>query len=193
MSTRTILASYDERSIVVYQAYSWSIAGPALAAQRFVPPFSTERMTWIKPSFLWMMHRSAWASAPGQEHILAIRLPRDRFDGLLAEAVMSTPGGGDRSAWKRALKRAAVRVQWDPDRGLHGERLDRRAIQVGIAAPRSAEYAGWPLEIVDLTERVHQIEQLRGTPDSAEARALLPIELEYPTNPSLWERLRMTG
>ncbi|WP_141653813.1 DUF4291 family protein, partial [Erwinia billingiae] len=24
------------------------------------PPFSMTRMTWIKPSFLWMMYRSGW-------------------------------------------------------------------------------------------------------------------------------------
>jgi hypothetical protein len=39
---------------VVYPAF----AEAAVAAQRFVNPFSLSRMTWIKPSFLWMMHRS---------------------------------------------------------------------------------------------------------------------------------------
>ncbi|WP_370452419.1 DUF4291 family protein [Kribbella caucasensis] len=29
---------------------------------RFVPPSSTTHMTWIKPSFHWMAHRSGWAS-----------------------------------------------------------------------------------------------------------------------------------
>lgn len=50
---RQVRADYDARTIVVYQAYSPAIAGLAVQAQRFVPPFSFRRMTWIKPSFLW--------------------------------------------------------------------------------------------------------------------------------------------
>ncbi len=52
---REIRAGFDRETLVVYQAYAPAIAGPALAAQRFVPPFSFNRMTWIKPSFLWLM------------------------------------------------------------------------------------------------------------------------------------------
>ena len=50
-----------------------AIADPALAAQRFVPPFSVGRMTWIKPSFLWMAYRSGWGRKEGQERVLAVR------------------------------------------------------------------------------------------------------------------------
>ncbi len=52
MKQREIRADYDATSIVVYQAYREQIARPSLANQRFVPPFSLNRMTWIKPSFL---------------------------------------------------------------------------------------------------------------------------------------------
>ncbi len=44
---------------------------------RFVPPFSLSRMTWIKPSFLWLMERSNWGKKSGQEMILAICIIRD--------------------------------------------------------------------------------------------------------------------
>jgi hypothetical protein len=44
----------------VYQAYSPHIAHAAIAAGTFVTPFKQGRMTWIKPSFLWMMYRSGW-------------------------------------------------------------------------------------------------------------------------------------
>ena len=51
-----IRAVYDATTIRVYQAYSEIIADSTLAHGTFVsPPFKTERMTWIKPSFLWMM------------------------------------------------------------------------------------------------------------------------------------------
>ncbi len=72
--SRQIRAVFDAETITVYQAYSPAIAAPALAAQTFVAPFKRERMTWIKPSFLWMMYRCGWASKPGQERVLAVRI-----------------------------------------------------------------------------------------------------------------------
>ena len=63
---KEIRADYDRETIVVYQAYRPEIADPAVEAQRFVPPFSFGRMTWIKPSFLWMMERCGRARKPGQ-------------------------------------------------------------------------------------------------------------------------------
>src|SRR5215831_13463338 len=74
---------YDDRTITVYQAYSPAIAAPAVAAGRFVPPFSRDRMTWIKPSFLWMMYRSGWATKVGQERVLAITIDREGFEWAL--------------------------------------------------------------------------------------------------------------
>jgi len=55
---REIRADFDRTTIVVYQAYGAAIAKPALENQKFVSPFSFNRMTWIKPSFLWLMERS---------------------------------------------------------------------------------------------------------------------------------------
>lgn len=57
--TQQIRAVYNDQTIRVYQAYSDAIANTALLNQTFVsPPFKMERMTWIKPSFLWMMYRA---------------------------------------------------------------------------------------------------------------------------------------
>jgi hypothetical protein len=58
---RQIRAACSATTITVYQAYSPAIAAPALAVGRFVAPFKRERMTWIKPSFLWMAY-SAYLS-----------------------------------------------------------------------------------------------------------------------------------
>jgi hypothetical protein len=49
MGLREICADCEERTLVVYQAYRPEIAKEAVKAGRFVPPFSLERMTWIKP------------------------------------------------------------------------------------------------------------------------------------------------
>ncbi|WP_390624194.1 DUF4291 family protein [Fodinicola feengrottensis] len=62
---RQVRAAYDDDTIIVYQAYASAIAEPAVTAQAFVPPFKIERMTWIKPSFLWMMYRCGWATKTG--------------------------------------------------------------------------------------------------------------------------------
>jgi hypothetical protein len=60
---RHILAHYDDDTIVVYQAYKPSTRDHSLArSQLGGPEFSFNRMSWIKPNFLWMMYRCGWAS-----------------------------------------------------------------------------------------------------------------------------------
>jgi len=86
MPYRQVRAVYDENTIAVYQAYPPEIAEPALAAGTFEPPFGMNRMTWIKPSFLWMAYRSGWASKPGQTCVLRIRIKRSGFESALANS-----------------------------------------------------------------------------------------------------------
>lgn len=73
---RHLLAHYDDTTIVVYQAYRPAIAEFAVRHGHLGGEFRLNRMSWIKPGFLWMMHRSGWATKPDQERILAVRLPR---------------------------------------------------------------------------------------------------------------------
>lgn len=54
---KSIRAVFDNETITVYQAYKKEIALTAVENQTFVPLFKLERMTWIKPSLLWMMYR----------------------------------------------------------------------------------------------------------------------------------------
>ena len=111
-----IRASFDAETITAYQAYDPALAEPALAAQTFVPPFKRERMTWVKPSFLWMMHRSGWAAKPGQARVLAVSITREGFAWALHRACPSKPAPGeDPDAWKQRLAAAPVRLQRDPD------------------------------------------------------------------------------
>ena len=76
---KKILALYDEDTIRVYQAYNARIADEVLSKGTFGLYFKMNRMTWIKPSFLWMMYRSGWATKVGQERILAIDIKRTGF------------------------------------------------------------------------------------------------------------------
>src|SRR5579863_1291027 len=167
MNEREIRADYDDSTIVVYQAYRADIARPAVEHQRFVPPYSLNRMTWIKPSFLWMMERSGWGQKPGQEHILAVRITRAGWEEALAHAVLTAFVPGvycDVEEWQARLDAAPVRVQWDPERTLHGKALDARAIQVGLSRHIVARYVeDWTRAIRDITPLVRTIHaQVRG-------------------------------
>ena len=57
---RKIYAKYDDKTIRIYQAYNNKIADEAIKLGTFGEHFSLTRMTWIKPSFLWMMYRCGW-------------------------------------------------------------------------------------------------------------------------------------
>jgi len=157
---RHILAQFDDTSVIVYQAYRASIAEHALAHQRFGGDFSYNRMSWIKPNFLWMMFRSGWASKEGQERILAVSLKRDFFDRLLASAVASgyeASGFTSKDAWQAAIAGSDVRLQWDPDHDPFGVPVARRAVQLGLRGAVLAEYGTTAvLRIEDMTDFVHE-------------------------------------
>ncbi|MEZ4451671.1 MAG: DUF4291 domain-containing protein [Nannocystaceae bacterium] len=153
---RHILAQHDDARVVVYQAYRPEIAEYVVQHQRFGGPWSVDRMTWIKPNFLWMMYRCGWATKEGQERVLAVWLPRAVFEAeILAKAVHSSHVPevyGDRAAWQAAVKRSHVRLQWDPDHGPRGNPLPRRAIQLGLRGGATRAYANeWVRRIEDIT------------------------------------------
>lgn len=167
---RHILAQYDDSTLVVYQAYNREIGQFAAQHGHFgLDAFSLERMTWLKPNFLWMMHRSAWGTKENQEVILAIWLDRVSFEAMLKKAVLSSyepDVHGSEEAWKRALSASAVRVQWDPDYSPADERQERRALQLGLGGKAAAHYAhgGWIVHIEDITAFVHEQRQNAKTP-----------------------------
>jgi hypothetical protein len=179
---RQIRALHDAETVTVYQAYSSEIAAPAARDGRFSTGFSRSRMTWIKPSFCWMMYRSGWAMKPGQEHVLAIRIRRAGFDWAVANAALSSyePGvHADRQAWKASL-RSPARVQWDPERDVRLQPLAYRAVQIGLSGTAVTGYADdWIVGIDDITERCHRIHTLVTAHDLDAAAALLPSETVY--------------
>jgi len=191
--TRLVRAAYTAETVTVYQAYSPLIAAPAVRAGRFVPPFSRGRMTWIKPSFGWMMHRSGWAAKPGQERVLAIEISRVGFEWALAHSCLShyTPGRHDSyEAWAAAKADSPVRVQWDPDRSLTGDRLERRAIQVGLSGEAVQRYCDeWIRAITDITATALRAGQLVRAGRVADTARNLPAEQVYPISPELARRI----
>ncbi|MDH5178298.1 MAG: DUF4291 domain-containing protein [Gammaproteobacteria bacterium] len=150
-----ILAQYDADSVIVYQAYRPAIGLFAVENQYFGGEFSLNRMSWIKPNFLWMMYRSNWARTPGQEIVCGVRLKRDFFDEVVRTAVPSSfdkTRYKDQTEWKRAVKRSSVRLQWDPDHGPSGNKCERRAIQLGLRGDILEQYSRDAIiEIINMT------------------------------------------
>lgn len=130
-----IMAQYDADKIIVYQSYRQDIGAFAVQNQYFGGNFSLERMTWIKPNFLWMMYRNGWGTKEGQEVVLAIHVKRQAFENYLANAVYSSfnqTEGITYEQWQEAIQNSNVRLQWDPDHDPYGSKLERRAIQIGL-------------------------------------------------------------
>jgi hypothetical protein len=182
--TRQVRAVFDADTIVVYQAYSPAIADPAIAAGRFVPPFKVDRMTWIKPSFLWMMYRCGWATKPGQERVLAITVTRDGFEWALAHSALSHHDAAvydSQAAWVARKDTTPVRIQWDPERSLRLEPLDHRAIQIGLGGEAVRRYVhDWTVAITDTTALAREIHDLVAAGEHDAATARLPNERPYP-------------
>lgn len=194
--TRQIRASFNNHTIRVYQAYNTAIANSALENGTFVcPPFKMERMTWIKPSFLWMMYRSGWGEKDsGQNRILAIDITREGFEWALQNSLLShqTDQYPTKEAWLEAKRATPVRIQWDPERNLDLEPLPHRAIQIGLSNKAVMLYVNeWIQKITDVTESAHRIHQLVKARELEQAENLLPSEAEYPLSVSLKEKLEM--
>ncbi|GAA4986950.1 DUF4291 domain-containing protein [Yinghuangia aomiensis] len=180
---RQIRARYGDETITVYQAYKPQIATYAAREGRFPDTWSRSRMTWVKPSFLWMMYRSGWATKKLQEHVLALEITRAGFDEALAGACLShydTSVYPDRDTWGRRLHRTTVRIQWDPERDLHLRPLEHRSLQLGLAGRATRDYAdAWLVGVTDVTDLAHEIHGLVRSRDLAAASALLPAERPY--------------
>lgn len=175
---RQIRAVFDDATIRVYQAYSHGIADAALRAGTLVSPFKRTRMTWIKPSFAWMLYRSGYGRKDeGQARVLAIDISREGFEWALANASLSSGAELD--------KTAPVRVQWDPERDVHLMRLPHRSIQVGLSGEAVKLYVeSWIQNITDVTELAHS---LGDRPDPSR----MPNERPYPAPGAIRQRLRM--
>jgi hypothetical protein len=182
VSGRVILANFDADSIVVYQAYRPAIGAFAAANGYLGGEFSLNRMSWIKPNFLWMMYRSGWGMKEGQEVTLAVRIQRSAFDAILAAAVHSSFDPEvyvSMPEWQRQVAASDVRLQWDPDHGPDGRALERRAVQLGLRGDFLAKYAReWILDIEDVSDFVR--EQRTVLENEGLAALVTPREDVYP-------------
>ena len=104
-----------------------------------------------------MMHRSGWATIFDPDYY---------------------PGP---QAWAAAKDQSPVRVQWDPDRTLTGQQMDRRAIQVGLFGEAATHYVReWIRAITDITAITHAAHALVTAGHCDDAAAMLASERIYP-------------
>ena len=94
---QTIRATFNKDTIIIYQAFNDKIADEAIELQKFGNNFSFNRMSWIKPSFLWLMERSNWANKTNQERILEIHITRSFWDKCLELAIDTDSSKSDRN------------------------------------------------------------------------------------------------
>ncbi len=193
ISEREIRACYDRDTVVVYQAYAPQIADAAVAHQRFVAPFSFRRMTWIKPSFLWLMHRSNWGRKSNQQCTLAIHIARSGWNKALSLGVLTHPEPSihpDADTWRTEFQNAQVHIQWDTERSIRGAALNQYSIQVGISRHLIRQYVeNWIVKIEDLSPTVSKIRDLLKSGNEKHARKLLPAERVYPVDADVAKRI----
>ena len=164
-NNKKIRAVYTDETIRVYQAYNKTIAEEAVKNGTFGAHFSMTRMTWIKPSFLWMMYRCGWAQKENQAHVLAIDIKRTGFDKAVNSAVISTFSddlGITKEEWQKQVKESDVRVQWDPEKDIDGNNLPYRSLQLGLRGNAVNEYVhDWIVKVTDITDYVNELNALR--------------------------------
>lgn len=165
MENNEIRAVFTDETIRVYQAYSKVIADEVVNLGTFGSHFKMERMTWIKPSFLWMMYRCGWAKKDGQERVLAIDIKRSAFDYIVKNAVVSSfhkSDCTDYEEWQELIKKSDIRCQWDPERDIWGNPLDYRSIQLGLRGQAVYQYVNdWIVSIEDITDYVIALDEKR--------------------------------
>eukprot|EP00121_Abeoforma_whisleri_P016186 Awhi_evm1s14862 len=147
---------WDEEGVYFYQAYNDDIADWALQHQKFGgPSFNVTRMTWIKPSFGWVLYRSGYGKKHNQTRVLKIKLSHSSVAELLSKCTC-TGGGG-----------ANGRIQWDPardmlrsdDRKEPNKMQKTRAIQIGIKGKISELYVDSIVSIQDVSQLAHRVHE----------------------------------
>ena len=177
-SYREIRAIHNESTIRVYQAYNDAIADAAVKANSFRGPldaglWSRTRMTWIKPSKMWMAYRCGWTllKDKNQSRVLALDLSRSQFEKLLMEHAQVTDHNSKKQGKNQNTKKcrdSSVVVQWDPERYMDldaepkqaytSSDLTVRSIQIGLrgSAVEALLDPNFVLRITDVTQHFRE-------------------------------------
>ena len=123
----------------------------------------------------WAAAPSASCSRPARSSASA---PTSTASSATGRRRSSSPFA-DKQAWLDAVAKSDVRLQWDPDHGPWGQKLERRALQLGLRRAALASYArDWIVEIEDVSAFV--AEQRRHVFARELDRLHTPRERVYP-------------
>ena len=157
---------HDDDEVYFRQAYNDTIAYYALI------------MTWIKPSFAWVLYRSKYGTKHNQTLVLKVKLSHESVSKLLSECKCKHGGG-----------RSKGRVQYDPARNLmasvDGGKTQRKMLRrTGRDQGRmSAFYVMSILQIEDVTILAQRVQESHTVVDTGtfaeELLAELPVECPY--------------
>jgi len=198
LNKREILADYDDEGVYVYQAFSDFTGQNAIKHNAFVRGLGFNRggrMSWIKPSLAWALYRSGFATKDRQTVLLRIKICHEGFIEILNNCVLSefqeTISHPDKKHWQHLLDKYEGRVQWDPARDLSLNKLDHRAIQIGIKGTLIENYAErWIVSIEDVSCLAHKI---LNAIESQQPMPNVPVERVYPVSEELRKRLNFDG
>ena len=193
----TIRADWDEEGVYFYQAYNQKIADFALETGNFGGEgWNPERMSWIKPSFGWMLYRAGYGSKDrNQERILRIKLSHSVLAEILTNCCLASSAqmSGD-----------PCRVQWDPERDLAASQMDKRgqskeprkmenvrSIQIGISKEFSIQRVA-KLNISDVTDLARAVGEAHNAKTEEDCRSMMSalaerLPLERPYQPRIPE------
>lgn len=189
---RSLAACFDDQTIWVFAAHERAIADYATEHGRFGgKAWMEDRITRFRLSLPRVMARSERGQREAKEGLLAIRLPRDRFDAILRQAVhwREFPDGlyATKGQWRLATRYAQVVMDWAPDCDPFGADLARFTVRFGVRAHTLNKFTReWVVGIDDLTALA---EQWRTSDDPP-----TPVMRPYPLpEPGLAERLLWSG
>ncbi len=173
-----IIAQFNNKDIILYQAFKSSIAEYAVREQRLGgPDYDFSRSTCFKPSFLWMMYYSGWAKKEDKENILAITVSRANFE-LLLEQITNDD--------------AEVKLTWASYYDLRGDKTNRQSARLRLSGQTLRRFNDeMILSIENITPYVKEQQglMLHNNTDAI----MLPVERVYtPANLALLGRIKAT-
>jgi hypothetical protein len=151
---RQIRALYDDETITVYQAYSASIATAAVREQKLSasPDFSYSRMTWIKPSWTWMMFVPSPLSVPNSITIRPNQEKHQVSQWLRYQRCTTGPDPGDQDEAFQLQAPAVTGLRHPRRCADRGGSQEAGTCAVGPGAQRAdrhaaiSEHSDWDLE-----------------------------------------------
>ncbi|MBT28547.1 MAG: hypothetical protein CMO01_02720 [Thalassobius sp.] len=188
---KLIYVDYDEEGVFVYQAFKPETVEIAVKLGTFGKGFGLDRITWIKPSFCWVLRRTKYATKNRMQGIARIKISHEAFLEILNQSVETMWNENlypNQDNWQTEINKSDVIHQWDPERDVIGKRLNRQAIQIGIRGEVIKKYVSdYIIGVEDVSQLVREIGAVKKKGSSKYPE--IPEEKEYAISDELFKKL----